>query len=149
MGFKMNLQLFGGRGGSSGMGGGGNLSEFIADWQAMGRVDMGSSINDMVTEVNAMIGDITGYFEHGDKWGYSEFYKSGELIRYLNGYQASTGDYDSMHLNQTLDLHSVGFTEKGLTKFLNFLDKGRFNGYGDYAREELSKMNTKGRRKRR
>ena len=141
----------GGRG-SSNPGGGGNVNQTIQqradDWEIMGRVDMGTNINPVVRERNDMIANVRNGFSDGEKRVSYSFERNGQLIRYLNGYQSNTGDYDGMHISQTLDLHSVTMTKRSFANFLTYLDRGRFNGYADFARSELENQKKNNRRGR-
>lgn len=140
------------------MGGGGAnymsvINERAKDWRDMAKVDMGSLINEMATEMNGMLDAMITDFEENPNYPRSayKFKYNGELNKYLNGYDINNGGAlgDDFALRQSMGLHSITMTRKGLADFLDYLNNGKFNGYGDFARDELSKMNTRGRRKRR
>ena len=100
-------------------------------------------------ETNDFIDSVQSQFESGEKTAWFHFYTNGKLIRYLNGYQGNTGDYKDMHIAQSLDLHTVTVNLQGMADFLTYLHEGPFQGYAEFARDEINKSNKKQRRRKR
>jgi hypothetical protein len=44
-----------------------------------------------------------------------------DFLKAANGYQCNTGDYEDVHIAQTLDLHSITATKKGVKALADFI----------------------------
>ena len=61
---------------------------------------------------------------------FDDLYKNGyittfdnDFLRFVNGYQINTGNYDTLHINQTFDLRSIKADKKTVKNMMiTFLD---------------------------
>lgn len=104
------------------------IEELAKDWRELGEEkDLGTWVDDYVEEMNQFLDTMKEYLEDDNRLNATGVYSFNrnstneyQVYKLVNGYLMNTGDYQNVHIAQTLDLHSITMTRQGLVNFLKY-----------------------------